>query len=149
MAAAGFFHSNRPGDSVTCYVCSAGLKDWDADDDPWYFHARFFGECEFVRLMKGKEFIKNAREKIPTRFHQDVSASASELVSSRCDENTDRDEKNNVENKFSCVICFDHQIEAVILPCRHVQTCMKCCVNLTHCCACREKITKIERIFLP
>lgn len=53
LAAAGFFHSNRRGDSVTCYVCSAGLKDWDDGDDPFYLHARYFGECEFIQLIKG------------------------------------------------------------------------------------------------
>lgn len=143
LAAAGFFHSNRPGDSVTCYVCSAGLKDWDDGDDPWHFHARFFGECEFVRLMKGKEFIKNAREKIRTRDHQDVSASTSASMT------TGSDEKISIDNKFLCVICFENQIEAVFLPCKHVHTCMKCAVNLTQCCSCRVKISKIDRIFLP
>lgn len=145
LAAAGFFHSNRPGDSVTCYVCSAGLKDWDEGDDPFYFHARFFGECEFVRLMKGKEFIKNAREKIQTRH--DASAAEPKASASALPSNSDKKICN--DDKFSCVICFENQIEAVFLPCRHVLTCMKCAVNLSQCCACRVEITKIDRIFLP
>lgn len=137
LAAAGFFHANRRGDSVTCYVCSAGLKDWCEGDDPFYFHARFFGECEFVRLVKGKEFIRNARAKIQTR---DDPAVPLECVSYK---------KLSLGPKFSCVICFENQIETVFLPCKHVHTCMKCALNLTNCCTCRVKITKIDRIFLP
>lgn len=119
------------------------MKDWDAGDDPFYFHARFFGECEFVRLMKGQEFIKNAREKITTREH-DASETVSASPSAR-----DSDEAICNDAKFSCVVCFENQIEAVFLPCKHVHTCMRCAVNLSQCCACRVKITKIDRIFLP
>lgn len=132
---------------MTCYVCSAGLKDWDEFDDPWQMHARFFGECEFVRLMKGKEFIKNARENRTRDHHQDASTSASTSASALMSSGSDG--KTSIDEKFLCVICFENQIDAVFLPCRHVHTCMMCAVNLTQCCTCRVKISKIDRIFLP
>lgn len=143
LAAAGFFHTKRQGDSVTCYVCSAGLRDWDEFDDPWHIHARFFGECEFVRLMKGREYIKSARENAQARAHPNVS-----IPSNACNESTQIDE-NIVENKFTCVICCENPIESVLLPCKHVHTCMRCALNLDSCSVCRSTILKIERIYLP
>ena len=34
MAAAGFFHSNKRTDAVSCFCCTLRLEDWKADDDP-------------------------------------------------------------------------------------------------------------------
>lgn len=34
MAAAGFFHSNRHTDAVTCFCCTLHLTNWKRNDDP-------------------------------------------------------------------------------------------------------------------
>lgn len=45
------------GDQVMCFHCGLGLKDWEDGDDPWVEHARWSSRCNYVRLIKGKEFI--------------------------------------------------------------------------------------------
>lgn len=38
MASAGFYHSNKRIDGVTCFSCKLALKDWKRDDDPVKHH---------------------------------------------------------------------------------------------------------------
>ena len=38
LAAAGFYHSNKHADSVTCFSCKLDLRDWKKDDDPIKLH---------------------------------------------------------------------------------------------------------------
>lgn len=38
MAAAGFYHSNKSTDAVTCFSCKLILKDWKKQDDPIQHH---------------------------------------------------------------------------------------------------------------
>lgn len=45
------------GDSVRCYHCGIGLRNWDPEDDPWVEHARWSPKCEYVQHEKGQEFI--------------------------------------------------------------------------------------------
>ncbi|KAJ8315519.1 hypothetical protein KUTeg_007669 [Tegillarca granosa] len=56
MAECGFFSTNS-GDSVRCYHCGIGLRNWDPEDDPWVEHARWSPTCQFVQHEKGQEFI--------------------------------------------------------------------------------------------
>lgn len=39
LAAAGFYHSNKATDGVTCFSCGMALKDWKREDDPIALHA--------------------------------------------------------------------------------------------------------------
>ncbi|CAL7946636.1 unnamed protein product [Xylocopa violacea] len=57
LASAGFYY-NGFGDSVRCFHCDGGLRNWEATDDTWTEHARWFPKCEFVNLIRGQEFIK-------------------------------------------------------------------------------------------
>ena len=38
MAAAGFFHSNKNTDAVTCFCCTLRLEDWKPNDNPIQRH---------------------------------------------------------------------------------------------------------------
>ncbi|KAL3883188.1 hypothetical protein ACJMK2_029479 [Sinanodonta woodiana] len=60
VAEAGFYYTGFQ-DTVRCFVCDGGLKNWDPDDDPWIEHARWFPQCAFVRHIKGEEFINLVR----------------------------------------------------------------------------------------
>lgn len=46
------------GDSVKCYFCGGGLRTWQAVDDPWIEHARYYPACGHVYSVKGPEFVK-------------------------------------------------------------------------------------------
>lgn len=50
MAAAGFYHSNKAADGVTCFSCNLALRDWK-DDDPIKLHAEHssvYQQCPWV-----------------------------------------------------------------------------------------------------
>ena len=46
-------------DHVKCFHCDGGLRNWVPGDDPWTEHARWFGRCGFLRLVKGEDFIQD------------------------------------------------------------------------------------------
>ncbi|XP_062603050.1 uncharacterized protein LOC134264784 isoform X2 [Saccostrea cucullata] len=56
MALAGFFYAGH-GDYTRCFFCGGGLRNWEAGDDPWVEHARWFSKCAFVRQNRGQQFI--------------------------------------------------------------------------------------------
>ena len=48
-------------DNVKCFFCDGGLCNWEAHDDPWTEHARWFPECGFLKQVKGTTFIQKVR----------------------------------------------------------------------------------------
>ncbi len=60
LAEAGFF-SIGMSDYVKCFYCDGGLCNWESGDDPWVEHAKWFPDCQFVRLNKSEEFIEECR----------------------------------------------------------------------------------------
>ena len=37
-----------PEDNVRCFQCDGGLKNWQATDEPWKEHKRWFPRCPYV-----------------------------------------------------------------------------------------------------
>uniref|UniRef100_A0A646QCJ6 Inhibitor of apoptosis 2 n=1 Tax=Hemiscolopendra marginata TaxID=943146 RepID=A0A646QCJ6_9MYRI len=60
LAMAGFYYAGV-SDHVRCFHCDGGLRNWEATDNPWIEHARWFGNCSFVLLIKGNEFVTQAK----------------------------------------------------------------------------------------
>ncbi|XP_052808882.1 putative inhibitor of apoptosis [Mya arenaria] len=56
LAGAGLYFAGV-GDHVRCFACDGGLRQWDAGDDPWVEHCRWFPACPFARTTKGDQFI--------------------------------------------------------------------------------------------
>ncbi|XP_021360355.1 putative inhibitor of apoptosis [Mizuhopecten yessoensis] len=56
MSGAGFFFSLN-GDSVRCFLCGIGLRNWDKDDNAWVEHARWSPKCAYVLEKKGQSFV--------------------------------------------------------------------------------------------
>lgn len=51
MASAGFYHSNKRTDGVTCFSCKLALRDWKQNDDPiqqHLQHAPFDRPCAWL-----------------------------------------------------------------------------------------------------
>ncbi|XP_063404150.1 uncharacterized protein LOC134687634 isoform X2 [Mytilus trossulus] len=69
MATAGFFYAGY-GDYTRCFFCGGGLRNWEAGDDPWVEHARWFPKCAFLRQNKGDHYVRM----VQTR-HQEAEAS--------------------------------------------------------------------------
>ncbi|XP_025019426.1 E3 ubiquitin-protein ligase XIAP [Python bivittatus] len=58
LAQAGFY-SLGTGDSVECFSCGGGLKEWKAGEDPWEEHARWFPGCKYLGEEKGQAFVNS------------------------------------------------------------------------------------------
>lgn len=71
MAEAGFFYIGRK-DHVKCFYCDGGLRNWEASDDPWLEHARWFASCTYVILNKGDGFVKEVNKSKPPVLSQQV-----------------------------------------------------------------------------
>lgn len=56
LSDAGFFYTGK-SDRVKCFSCGGGLKDWEAEDEPWEQHAMWYSTCEYLKLMKGETYI--------------------------------------------------------------------------------------------
>lgn len=56
---------------MRCFFCGGGLFNWEADDDPWIEHARWFPKCVYLRQSKGDEFIY--------KVHQEVQRGANDV----------------------------------------------------------------------
>ncbi|XP_070191298.1 baculoviral IAP repeat-containing protein 3-like isoform X3 [Littorina saxatilis] len=52
----GFFYAGY-ADCVRCFFCGIGLKSWEPGDIPAEVHARWRPTCEYLRLVKGDEFV--------------------------------------------------------------------------------------------
>ncbi|XP_043511481.1 putative inhibitor of apoptosis isoform X1 [Frieseomelitta varia] len=65
LASAGFYYDGF-GDHVRCFHCDGGLRNWEATDDVWTEHARWFPKCGFVNLVRGQEFIKQCIDSRPS-----------------------------------------------------------------------------------
>ena len=74
LAKAGFFYIGQ-ADSVKCYWCDGGLRNWDANDDPWVEHTRWFPKCGHVKRAKGLRFIERIKSQ-----QQSTSAASSSTV---------------------------------------------------------------------
>jgi hypothetical protein len=56
-------------DNTRCFCCGGGFRNWEAGDDPWVEHARWFPKCAFLRQNRGDNFVA----KVQARHHEVVS----------------------------------------------------------------------------
>lgn len=131
MANAGFFYTGYK-DCVNCFSCGGGLKDWLQHYNPWIQHAIYYNDCQFVKLMKGIDFVK---------LYQ-------------CSNNIDVDvtsptpSTSTEENKRLCRICYINECNMIFIPCGHFISCLKCSQSLKICPICRSTFTDIKRVYL-
>ncbi|XP_070190664.1 baculoviral IAP repeat-containing protein 7-B-like [Littorina saxatilis] len=60
LAQAGLYYTGD-GDKVKCFHCDVLLYNWDPEDDPFVEHARWFPDCEYIRLVKGEDFVRDVK----------------------------------------------------------------------------------------
>lgn len=49
LAKAGFYYTGN-SDKVRCFACGVGVMSWDLGDDAWKEHARWSGNCVFLKM---------------------------------------------------------------------------------------------------
>lgn len=150
LSDAGFFYIGK-GDRVTCFSCGGGLKDWEEMDDPWEQHGMWYGNCEYVKLMKGEEFINEMAKKREAMLQGNsttnetvMEKSAPVLPVKSC---SDLSSDNNLTDTKWCKICYANELNTIFLPCGHVIACAKCASSVDKCPACRKPFSQLQRIY--
>lgn len=170
LSDAGFFYTGK-GDRVACFSCGGGLKDWEQSDDPWEQHGMWYEKCEYVKLVKGTQFINKLEEKKrqqlakseenelkSSREHlscsndtnksvHNLAESSKDKVSSNADEFYEDDEKKGIHEKKICKICFNAQYDTTFYPCGHIIACAKCASSVTKCPCCRQPFTNVIKVY--
>ncbi|KAL3882677.1 hypothetical protein ACJMK2_028994 [Sinanodonta woodiana] len=57
LASAGFFYVGT-GDCVRCFFCGGGLRSWQNGDDPYAEHARWYPDCDYIRIYRSDEDLQ-------------------------------------------------------------------------------------------
>lgn len=150
LAKAGLFYTQK-GDITTCYVSGCEIKDFAIGANPFECHANNYEACDYIRLMKDSKIFKeipNKKRKMNAFEEPNGSDDSSNYIgisSSKEIESSDQTENNA---KAECLICFDSEREALLLPCHHLISCLRCSVSLKECAICRISVTDIKRIYL-
>jgi len=61
LSSAGFYYVGH-ADNVKCFFCDGGLSNWEANDDPWTEHARWFPNCGFLKQVMGTNYIQKVQD---------------------------------------------------------------------------------------
>jgi E3 ubiquitin-protein ligase XIAP len=170
LSDAGFFYTGK-GDRVCCFSCSGGLKDWEENDDPWEQHGMWYGKCEYLKLMKGQDFItqmakkreelcnKNKPEALPSSSSSSLCAPQAEasapiaeasapIAEKKTSEKSSSDEEEEeIKDAKLCKICYTNEYNTIFLPCGHIIACAKCASSVTKCPACRQPFETVMRIY--
>lgn len=170
LSDAGFFYTQK-GDRVICFSCGGGLRDWDEQDDPWEQHALWYSKCDYLRLIKGPQYIeavkakfnktneKNSGNSSPASQESEASACSSGSSSSSSASSTpvnsqscggDKDDQTTdiklCESRL-CKICYSSEYNTAFFPCGHVIACTKCASSVTKCPLCRKPFERVMRVF--
>ncbi|AKR17350.1 IAP-3 [Urbanus proteus nucleopolyhedrovirus] len=143
LAEAGFFYSGR-GDKVVCFYCDGGLKDWETDDDPWHMHARWFPNCQYVKLIKGKDYVQNVITEacvIKNNTLVQTQPKIGNNIFSKASSNAVEVESN------LCKICYERERNVCFVPCGHAIACGICACSFKNCPLCRDNIVNILKIY--
>jgi baculoviral IAP repeat-containing protein 7/8 len=167
LSDAGFFYTGK-GDRVACFSCGGGLKDWEENDVPWEQHGMWYGKCEYVRLVKGDDFVRQMDRKRELELKQQeeknslsVNANVERPCSSNSNSSMDtmkekmivddemeaEEEKKPVNESKLCKICFINEYNTAFYPCGHVIACAKCASSVTKCPCCRQPFNNVIRVY--
>jgi E3 ubiquitin-protein ligase XIAP len=167
LSDAGFFYTGK-GDRVACFSCGGGLKDWEEKDIPWEQHGMWYGKCEYVRLVKGDDFVrqmdlkreqelKQQEEKNINTLEQPSSSNSSITSNNSFDTSKEKmlvddeipqeEDKKPINESKLCKICFINEYNTAFYPCGHVIACAKCASSVTKCPCCRQPFNNVIRVY--
>uniref|UniRef100_K1QB79 Apoptosis 1 inhibitor n=1 Tax=Magallana gigas TaxID=29159 RepID=K1QB79_MAGGI len=141
MALAGFFYAGY-GDYTRCFFCGGGLRNWEAGDDPWVEHARWFKKCAFVRQNRGQEFIDLVQKRAAELDEQGNQEEVGNQQTNTAIKNT------SLKDQILCKICMEKNVSIAFLPCGHLACCEDCAPAMRKCPICREFVRGTVKTFL-
>ena len=132
MANAGFYYTGF-GDHVRCFFCDKGLHNWENEDNPLEEHARWYPYCNFVYLLKGKEYIDEIIRKKPPNFSS-CSGNFNTLTETDIDTLMENDIIKSVVNMdFSFVnirTAFCRNLKLTGLPFLSLESCIEAVLKI-------------------
>lgn len=171
LSEAGLFYTGK-GDQTVCFSCGGELRHWENADEPWTVHARRFSHCSYIDVVKGQEFIRQARmidvKKSPRkaitlkdlnivmRSHGDVKSMANPGASASSSSGAtisvisvvqDSTPPSSQDGRL-CKICYLNEMGVVFLPCGHVVACVECASKVANCVVCKQRLQATMRLFL-
>lgn len=126
---------------VQCHYCSAILARWKVEDSPWEEHAKWYPNCEYLQLVKGKIFIKEVQKKWRNQDVCKEEQTEDEIswpFSVTIGETSSVNSRDSMEAQFEstrmkedqlCRICFIYKADVAYIPCGHLMTCGRCVAN--------------------
>ncbi|XP_078077876.1 baculoviral IAP repeat-containing protein 2 [Mustelus asterias] len=79
LSRAGFYYVGQ-NDDVKCFYCDGGLRSWEAGDDPWVEHAKWFPRCEYLLQEKGQTFVNQIQTRFPNLFDLQLHSSSEDIL---------------------------------------------------------------------
>ncbi|XP_067842499.1 baculoviral IAP repeat-containing protein 2 [Heptranchias perlo] len=79
LSRAGFYYVGQ-NDDVKCFYCDGGLRSWEAGDDPWVEHAKWFPRCEYLLQEKGQPFVNQIQARFPNLFDHQLHSSSDDIL---------------------------------------------------------------------
>lgn len=64
LAEAGFVYLGNK-DRTKCFYCNGGLQHWKEDEEPWFEHAKWYPNCEYVLRKRGIEYVQRIASQFP------------------------------------------------------------------------------------
>lgn len=158
LSQAGFFHTGKL-DQTICFYCGGGIFDWEAGDDPWEEHKKWFPQCNFLLLhLRG---AKDATESAESSSREggekgDSAASVEEGSSSKGVRETtqlvpldpNQSECVSAARVPTCKVCYEKEVAVVFIPCGHLATCVDCALSVDRCVICRQPLSATIKTFL-
>lgn len=72
LSEAGFFYTQK-NDRVICFSCGGGLCEWAKEDVPWEQHAWWYSACDYLRSIKGLDYINMVFQKFATSENENLA----------------------------------------------------------------------------
>lgn len=145
MCDAGFFYTQR-NDTVRCFSCGGGLRDWLDGDIPWEQHALWHSECDYLNLLKGQEYIDSIKNN-----QRMINLEEREITVTSIESKINKSDNKKVEGEFCdtliCKLCYLNECNVVFIPCGHIIACKKCASSLINCPVCRKPFLNVIRIY--
>lgn len=140
LSDAGFYYEGSE-DRVKCFFCDVGLNNWEDDDEPWSEHARWYPECEYVILTRGKKFV----DRCVANAEKNIKQNEPPFYSNAITENVIKEEYN--VPKDICKMCLTRNVQIYFDPCGHVCCCINCAMAFDKCPICRTVLTERKRVY--
>ncbi|ACF05377.1 IAP-3 [Adoxophyes orana nucleopolyhedrovirus] len=139
LAEAGFFYTGF-GDKTKCFYCGGGVCKWELNDDPWEQHAIWFGNCTYVKIIKGQNFIQKVVTE--SRLIKENESNGDTILPTMPDtENEDYDDEK------LCVTCCQEKRNIAFDMCGHVVVCAKCALKCKKCPICRRSFESVIKLY--